>query len=838
MNNNDSFQQSFTGKFLPLQSPAIAHEVWLLAPPVLAQLDGPAAAVYSWRMKRLAKSIFLTLLPLTALPAAAQDQHPQWALVERFCLECHNDEDWAGQVAFSLMGPDSLHAEPAVFEAVLRKLSSRLMPPPGAEQPEQANIDAFTAWVEQELDANGALPKAGHVPLRRLNRTEYQRSVRDLLGVAIDAEEFLPTEIEVDGFDNVAEALSVSPAFLAQFIRAARLIAAEAVGSVNAKTAVATYQPSGESQTEHLAGMPPGTRGGIAFTHNFPADGEYRFNLLGLTELNSSALETAHTVVLLVDGSEVFRASIGGPEDFELTERTGAAGVAKVGARFMNIPVSVQAGPHKVVTTFLERSRAQSLYWSDSGTHNRMPRMDSGVEVEGPFNITGVAMTPSREKIFVCYPAANADQAACARQITENLAKRAFGRRITEEDMATLLSFYTTGLEVGGFEKGIEEVVAAVLASPHFLYRGVVPDAGQENDAYFALDDIELASRLSFFLWSQGPDDELLDLAIAGRLSEPAVMEAQVQRMLEDPRVDALVQNFAVKWLNLDDLSDVDPDPRMFPEFNDALMGDFSEEMRRFLASVLLEDRPVTELLTADYTFLNERLARHYGIANVYGAQFRRVALDDATRFGLLGKGAVMMRTSYGDRTSIVLRGNWVLEKLLGSPPPDPPPDVETDLSIKPGERATTMRARMDAHRANPSCNQCHGVIDPIGLALENFSVTGRWRDRDTEANEPIDASALMPGGIPVNGPLDLRDQLMDRPEKFVRTFTAKMMMYGLARELEYFDMPQVRAIVANAAENDYHLFDLVMGMVNSDSFRYQAREDAAESATVASRED
>lgn len=791
-------------------------------------------------MNPYVRNIVIGLLPLAALPAVAQQaaSHAEWDLVERYCLDCHNDEDWAGQVAFSLMGPDSLGAQPELFEVVLKKLSGRLMPPPGSEQPEQANIDAFTAWVEGTLDANAALPKAGHVPLQRLNRTEYQRSVRDLLGVEIDAEEVLPTEIEVDGFDNIAEALSVSPAFLAQFIRAARLVASEAVGSTQAKTAVVSYPPSGASQTEHQAGMPPGTRGGISFMHNFPADGEYRFNLLGLTAVNSSALETAHTVVLLVDGTEVFRASLGGPDDFELTERTGPAGSTTIGERFMNIPVSVQAGPHKVVATFLERSRAQSLYWSDSGEHNRMPRMQSGIEVEGPFNISGIAMTPSREKIFVCYPATSGEQAACARQITENLARRAFGRQINDEDRSTLLAFYEEGLETGGFEKGIEEVVAAVLASPHFLYRGVVPDAGQQQDAWFALDDLELASRLSFFLWSQRPDEELLDVAMAGRLSEPQVLEAQVRRMLEDPRIEALVDNFAVKWLNLDNLADVDPDPRLFPEFNAALMADLSEETRRFLASVLLEDRPVTDLLTANDTFLNERLARHYDIDGVYGAQFRRVALADERRFGLLGKGAVMLRTSYGDRTSIVLRGNWVLEKLLGSPSAPPPPDVETDLSLQPGEKATTMRARMEAHRANPSCNQCHGVIDPIGLALENFSVTGRWRDRDLEAAADIDASSVMPGGIPIEGPVDLRNVLVARPEKFVRTFTARLMMYALARELEYFDMPQIRAVVNAAAANDYHLFDLVLGVVRSDAFRYQAQEaDAASGVEVAAVE-
>jgi hypothetical protein len=785
------------------------------------------------------RNILLGLLPLMTLQAAAQEQtdHSQWSLVENYCLACHNDEDWAGQVAFSLMGPDSIHEQPEIFEAVLKKLGGRLMPPPGNDQPEQARIDAFTTWVEDTLDANAALPKAGHVPLQRLNRAEYARSISDLLGVQVDAEELLPTEIEVEGFDNVAEALSVSPAFLAQFVRAARLIASEAVGSLQAKTAVAYYPPSGESQTQYQAGMPPGTRGGVSFVHNFPADGEYRFNLLGLKGLNSSTLETAHTVVLLLDGTEVFRGSLGGPEDFELTERTGPAGSAKIGERFMNIPVSVQAGPHKVVATFLERSRAQSLYWSDSGEHTRMPRMQSGVEVEGPFNVSGISMTPSRAKIFVCYPASASEQTSCARQITENLAKRAFGRKITEEDMTTLLPFFEEGLETAGFDKGIEQVVAAVLASPHFLYRGVVPDAGQETETYFALDDLELASRLSFFLWSQGPDEELLNLAIAGRLSEPKVLESQVKRMLEDPRIEALVENFAIKWLNLDNLADVDPDPRLFPEFNDELMSDLSEETQRFVASVLLEGRPVTDLLTADYTFLNERLATHYGIDGVYGAQFRRVKLDDERRFGLLGKGAVMLRTSYGDRTSIVLRGNWVLEKLLGSPAPPPPPEVVTDLTVQPGEKATTVRARMERHRANPSCNQCHGVIDPIGLALENFSVTGKWRDRDAQANADIDASSVMPGGIPIDGPIDLRHELMANPEKFVRTFTAKMMMYALARKLEYFDMPQVRAVVDGAAANGYHLIDLVMGIVNSDAFRYQAREPVAVSSVVAAAE-
>jgi len=776
------------------------------------------------------------VIPVLAQQAPSSAGAAQWELVESYCLSCHNFEDWAGELAFDLMTPDSVLEHPEVFEEVLRKLGGRLMPPPGSDQPEQAPIDDFIAWLEGTLDANAALPKAGHVPIQRLNRSEYARSVRNLVGVEINADEILPTEIEVEGFDNIAAALTVSPAFLNQFIRAARLTAHQAVGAGQAKSSVAYYPPSTESQTQHLAGMPPGTRGGIAFTHNFPADGEYQFNLPGLgVGLNSSALESAHTVVLLVDGVEVFRSDIGGPADFELVERTGPAGNQQIMERFTAIPATVAAGDHRVVVTFIERSRAQSLYWTNEGDHNRMPRMGSGIEVLGPVSTSGVSMTASREKIFVCYPATSTEQRDCARQITSNLARRAFGRQVTDEDLALLLPFYDEGAETGGFEQGIEQMVAAVLSSPAFLYRSVVADPGQENETWFALDDLELASRLAFFLWSQGPDEELLDLALTGRLSEAGVLRDQVRRMLDDPRSKALVDNFAVKWLNLDNLKDVDPNTLLFPEYNDGLLRDLSAEATRFMASVLLEDRPVTELMTADFTWLNERLARHYGVDGVYGPQFRRVALADERRWGLLGKGAVMLGTSYGDRTSPVLRGNWVLERLMGTPSAPPPPNVETDLSVLPGQKPTTLRARLEQHRANPSCNQCHGVIDPIGLALENFSVTGRWRDRDMQADEAINASTVMPGGIAIEGPVDLRRELISKPEKFVRTFTAKLLMYALARELEYFDMPQVRAIVDAAAGNDYRLFDIVMGVVQSDAFRYQAQaagEGAA--ATVA----
>lgn len=774
---------------------------------------------------------FLSLCAVfISLSSMAQDvtdsaDHAQWGMLEQYCLDCHNYEDWAGQLAFDLMSPASLTEEPEVWEKAVRKLRGRLMPPPGNPQPEQASINDFVSWAESTLGANTGIPRAGHVPVQRMSRTEYARSVMELIGVEIDAEEYLPTEIEVDGFDNIALALSVSPAFLHQYIRAARQAASLAVGNAQAKTSVTYYPPSGGSQTQYLDGMPPGTRGGTSFTHNFPADGEYRFNLLGLgLGLNPSALETRHTVVMLVNGSEVFRGQIGGPEDLELVDRQGAAASQQIMQRFSNIPVLLNAGNHEVVITFIERARAQSLWWSDSGGLNRMPRMQSGVEVLGPYNPSGISSTTSRDRIFICHPSPADDQYSCARRITEHLAQRAFRRPVTEQDMVMLMPFFDRGLTEAGFDYGIEQVVAAVLASPYFLYRGVTPDEGEADSEYIALDDLELASRLSFFLWSQIPDEELLAAAIAGELGEDAVLAAQVRRMLDDPRASALVDNFAIKWLNLDDLEDVDPTPGRFPGYSDALREDFSEEVLRFVGSILLEDRSVTELMTGDYTFLNERLARHYGIDSVHGAQFRRVTLIDERRWGLLGKSAVLLRTSYGDRTSPVLRGDWVLEKLMGTPSPNPPPNVETDLSVPDGEKPSTVRARLEAHRENASCNQCHGVIDPIGLALENFTVTGRWRDVDSEAEEPINARTIMPGGIAIEGPVDLRLELTRRPAQFVQTITEKLMMYALSRELEYFDMPQVRSIVEQAAEGDYRLYGIIMGIVNSDAFRLQAR--------------
>jgi hypothetical protein len=453
---------------------------------------------------------------------------------------------------------------------------------------------------------------------------------------------------------------------------------------------------------------------------------------------------------------------------------------------------------------------------------NRMPRLGDGVEITGPFNVKGISKTPSRALLFICDPRTAGD-APCARQITENLARRAFRRPVTAEDMNRLMPFYEAGRRDGGtFDAGVEQVAAAVLVSPQFLYRTLRGPKGTSPGTEFALTDLELASRLSFFLWNTGPDEELLALAEPNRLTRPGTLEKQVRRMLADSRASSLVTSFAMKWLNLTNLEQVVPDPMLFPGFNDQLRRDFSTEAEAFIDSIFSEDRSVLELLTADYTFLNDRLARHYGISGVTGPQFRRVTLTNKERWGLLGKSAMLLRTSYGDRTSPVLRGAWVLDKLIGAPPTPPPPDTATDLSQKAGEQPKTVRARLEQHRDKATCKMCHGVIDPTGLALENFDAIGRWRTTDSQANAPIDASTVLPNGIPIDGVVELRAQLVAQPETFAQTVTERLMMYAVNRQLEYFDMPQIRAIVRGASKDNYRLSSIVLGIVNSDAFRKQ----------------
>ncbi len=710
------------------------------------------------------------------------------------------------------------------------------MPPPGMPQPPQKDVDSFVAWMENTLDSHPKGPKAGHVPIERLNRDEYVAEVKTLVGVEVSAKDVLPQDIQLDGFDNVAAALTVSPSFLDQYIASARRIAKLAVGSPNPRVSNVKYLIAANQSPD--VPLPLGTRGGVRFKHNFVADGEYRINIVDLNVgLYTNQMENEATLVIMIDGKIVARKPIGGPADLAMAVRKGADGRAQIMDRFTKIPVQVEAGVHDVVVAFIERSQVESdeIVGGGFGANGlRQASLRDGIEVLGPYNPKGISKTESRTLIFVCDPQ-KAGEAACAKQITQTLARRAFRRPVTADDVSRLMPFYEAGRENGGsFDQGIEQVVAAVLASPEFLYRSINgrPARGTAPNTEVALTDLELASRLSFFLWNTGPDDELLKIAAAGGLSKPGAVDAQVKRMMADPKASSLVTSFAMKWLNIADLDVVKPDPALFPGFNDQLRKDFSSEAEAFISSIFLEDRNVVDLLTADYTFLNDRLARHYGIEGVNGTQFRKVILTDKERDGLLGKAAILLRTSYGDRTSPVLRGAWVLDKLLGTPPTPPPPNTATDLSVKAGEKPTTVRARLEQHRNKASCNQCHGVIDPTGLALENFDAIGQWRTVDTQANAPIDAGTVLPSGVAINGPAQLTAQLVAKPETLVRALTEKMMMYALNRELEYYDMPQVRAVVREAAKNNYKFSSLVLGIVNTDAFRKQGPAMTSKPAT------
>ncbi len=781
------------------------------------------------------------LLALGGIARAAEADHEGFKhLVGDYCMDCHNSEDWAGSLAMDQLDLDHVGKNAEVWETAINKLRGRLMPPAGQTQPDQQLVDQAVAFLENSIDAEAAQQHIGHVPIQRLNRTEFAASVKDLLDVEIDPEQVLPSDIEVEGFDNIAGALGVSPSFLEQYLSAARRVAQRAVGEPIPKMAKVLFAANGgggggrgvSGQTDHRDGFPLGTRGGINFTHVFPADGEYKFDFLDADNLNAGlypfGMLTEATMVVLVDGVEAARRNVGGPEDLELTDKLAQQGRDQIVAKML-FTIPVTAGRHEIVVTFIERSWAMSNDTAGGGRLGDMPVVKGAMEVSGPFNPAGISSNSSREKIFICEPRETAEERPCAENIARNLAVRAFRRPVTDADLDLRMPFYELGPAAeGGFDAGVTELVTAILSSPDFLYRSIDGPQGIEARP---LDDLELASRLSFFLWSQGPDAELITLASDGQLSDEAVLQKQIERMLDDPRAQALVENFALAWLNLDELEQVEPTD---PGFNAAMRGNFETEIRLFLASVLLENRPVTDLLNADYTFVNEALARHYGIPGVHGPQFRRVTLADENRWGLLGKGAMLLRTSYGDRTSPVLRGAWVLDRLMGTPPTPPPPNVETDLTAKEGEPPSTVRQRLEQHRENATCQGCHGLIDPPGLALENFDVTGKWRVVDAQSRIPIDPSTVLTSGIELKGPADLRRFLTSRPDQFPTTVAKRLMMYALNREIEYYDMPQVRQVVKGAEKDNYTFASIVAGIVNSDAFRLQGAEEQLTQATAA----
>lgn len=796
----------------------------------------------------------MPLLALAATPAlAGQSPSPHTAdpralmgLVEDYCLSCHNAEDWAGSLAFDTLDLTAVSQDAKVWETTVNKLRGRLMPPAGKKQPSQAEVDAVVRFLETSLDSSTPKDRVGHVPIQRLNRTEFAATVRSLIGAEIDPRQALPTEIEVEGFSNIAEALAVSPAFMEQYLsavrRAVKLAIGEPVPKLQKVFVTADVGKPADYPLGTRANAGGGRAPGMSFWHVFPADGTYRFNVTEEDNVDIGlyprGAENPATMVILVDGVEVARKEIGGGEWLDIADRDGADGKKKI-LEMISTPAKIRAGRHHVAITFIDRARSLSNDaaggggFGGGGRVNNMPIIQTGIEIEGPFQPEGLSMNESRAKIFVCQPKKPAEERPCAERIARHIATQAFRRPVTDEDVQLLMKFYQVGREEpGGFDSGITELLVAILSSPDFLYRAIPAPAQGESRL---LTDLELASRLSFFLWNTPPDKELIDLAAAGRLADPAVMNAQVDRMLKDPRAGSLVENFALAWLNVDELDKVDPLDR---SFTPAMRANFETEIRMFLASVLLENRSVVDLLDADWTFLNEDLARWYGVQGVRGPVFRRVKLDDPNRFGLLGKGAVLLRTSYADRTSPVVRGAWVLERLMGTPPTPPPPGVETNLSIREGQAPSTLRMRLEVHRQNPTCNGCHGLIDPPGLALENFDNTGRWREVDGDARLPIDASTVLSSGVKINGPLELRQYIKSREDQFPQTVTSRLMMYALNRELEYYDMPVVRQIVREAKASNYSFAAIVKGIVNSDAFRRQGSDHHSQRHTTLAAND
>ncbi|HXS24053.1 MAG TPA: DUF1592 domain-containing protein, partial [Gemmatimonadales bacterium] len=656
----------------------------------------------------------LPLAGLTLSPEVAQGQEPAKAgaattpsaaapfetLIQNNCVKCHNTTDWAGSLALDTLDVGQVGEEQEVWEKAIGKLRGRLMPPAGQKQPTQPDVDAFIGYLETSVDAAAKNQPIGHVPIQRLNRAEFAASVKDLVGVEVDPKQVLPTEIEVEGFNNIAGALGMSPAFMEQYLSAARKVAQRAVGEPVPKMESVFSGGGGGgggqagfgsiTQYIHKDGYPLGTRGGVSFTHVFPADGEYRFNFMEGDSIDAGlyprGMETTATLVILIDGAEVARREIGGPDDLTLADRDGPKGRLALVAKVSGVPAQVKAGPHTVTATFIERSWALSNDPTGSfgtGKVSGMPIIRDGIQVVGPFAPNGLSMSESRAKIFVCQPKAEAEERPCAEKITRHLATEAFRRPVTDSDVTLLMKFYETGrAEAGGFDSGVTELITAILSSPDFLYRAISTSASSDQSR--ELNGLELASRLSFFLWNTGPDEELIQLATHNKLSDTKVLDAQVARMLKDPRAQSLVENFALSWLNLDELDQVEPLDRAFTA---EMRSNFETEIRLFLSSVLLDNRSVTDLLNADWTFVNESLARQYDIPGVYGPQFRRVTLKNENRWGLLGKGAMQLRTSYGDRTSPVLRGAWVLDRIMGTPPTPPPPNVVTDLSIHEGQK-------------------------------------------------------------------------------------------------------------------------------------------------------
>jgi hypothetical protein len=750
--------------------------------------------------------------------------------IEEYCIGCHNFEDYAGSLEMETILNDPLSAHAEEWEKAIRKLRAGMMPPPGQDRPDTDDYLALTQWLEDRIDEAAPL-NPGTKTLHRLNQSEYANAIEELLGIRIDPSLYLPADSSARGFDNQAGSLTISPTLLEAYTRAASRIARMAVGTWNSPTEMTYIVDADNSQNVQLDGMPFNTRGGIAVEHNFPADGEYAFSM---QNFGLGSYIPGEKLEISIDG-----------ERMHLFDYTGLGIFVGMGGDHdgsLDVTLPVKAGTHLVGATFVATNFRPDIgliqeYDRKSIENNDLPQVQyhpaiGMLKISGPFNAEMSVDSPSREKIFICSPANADEEAECAERILLSLTRKAFRRPVTETDIAPMMTFYNEGRSGGSFDDGIELAVRRLLADPEFLVRREQEPANIADGEAYAITDLELASRMSFFLWSNVPDDELIELAAANRLSEPAVLEAQVRRMLDDPKADAMVQNFGQQWLYLRNLPTTSPDGIFFPDWDAELRHAFQQETELLFESIIREDRPITTLLDADYTFVNERLAKHYGIPNIYGAHFRRVNLGPELdyRRGILGQGSFLALTwAENFRTSPVKRGVWVLENLLGTPPPAPPANVPA-LEETGENRITNLREQLTMHRQNEPCATCHAIMDGIGFALENFNADGKYRTMAGHPRQfggqssPIDATVELWDGTTVTGPSGLRNQLLKYSPQFVRFSVEKLMTYGVGRGTEYYDMPQVRKIVKDAEADDYRFSSLVLGVVNSPQFRMRMK--------------
>ena len=823
-------------------------------------------------MKKLILSSVVIAFGALAQPASGPvplSAAEQRALVNQYCVACHSDKLKTGGLTLEKPDLEDVAANRDTWEKVVRKVRTGMMPPAGARRPERAVLNAFAAGLEGTLDRAAAQhPSPGVTALHRLNRTEYANAVRDLIAVDIDPAVYLPADDSTGGFDNIAEALNVSPALMERYVAAAAKISRLAVGDPGISPLATTYTVRGDlTQTGNIEGLPPGTRGGILIHHTFPLDAEYDLKIsllkVGFGPIFGGQAE-GQELEVSVNGQRVklfeldpvpfyyMRAAGSNQQGFARNPRNAPPPKPQVAlvpgdppvvehitmtqnAR-LELRLKIKAGEQTIAVTFLQNSQAaaddvvdkppastRDLNVGVQYGYTSVPHLGS-LDIIGPYKASGPGNTASRDRIFVCRPAPEEDEIPCAKQIISTLARRAFRRPVTGADLEPLLGYYQSARNKGAFDQGIEMALRAILADPEFVFRferdpAQVPDGGA-----YPVSDLELASRLSFFLWSSIPDDELLDLAIKGRLKDRAVLEHQVRRMLQDPRANALTNNFANQWLYLRELKNSVPDAASYPDFDDNLRQAFQKETEMLFASVREEDRNVFDLLDAPYTFVNERLARHYGIPNVYGTDFRRVPAPEQRR-GLLGQGSMLLVTSNANRTSPVQRGKWILENILGSPPPLPPPNVPPLKENTAGAGGQSVRDRMEEHRSNAVCAACHKIMDPIGLALENFDGVGHWRDADEGVK--IDPSGQLVDGTKIEGPASLRKAILGYGDVFAGTVTEKLLTYGIGRELHYYDMPVVRAIVNDASKHDYRFSSLILGIVDSAPFQMRVKRPA-----------